>query len=553
MPAPASSVPNLRQVAGIQAFCRSDANSAGAVSRHAEAMVERALRERDQAVSATTPFLANDAAAAVRPPGGSDSDEDDDDNANSVLSQIRSLQAKTAPGTKAVAEIGAAEADALDEFNFLDQAGGDAAASKPPGQGEQWGNVNFEAVNKMKEQYKAEARSKKSHSTENLEKEGVGPEAGALPGELEALGLDPNSTDDVDPGADLAGGSEEGDRRTWACRYTLRSHLDGIRAMGFHPVEPLLLTASYDATLKLWNLGKAPGSPSNTAKKPGGAGTGGSGGDMEPVYTFRGHTGPILCLCLSPTGDTCFTGGRDGTIRSWTLPSPNQETYEPYDKKLCGEVLRGHVDAIWSLAFHDSRLLSASSDGSLKVWEPGSPEPLLSSLPAPGGAPDAVPVSVDFVSTEPKQALVAYKARDGSRAYILDIDSGKVLLTFDLGAAASSLVYQIISHPTMPLTIMAFGDAHIRYFDNATGACSEDTVAHLDAVTSLSVDPNGLFLLSGSHDGSLRLWNLETKSCLQEITAHRKKLDEAVLAVAFHPSRPMIASAGADSNAKLFV
>ena len=105
-------------------------------------------------------------------------------------------------------------------------------------------------------------------------------------------------------------------------------------------------------------------------------------------------------------------------------------------------------------------------------------------------------------------------------------------------------------------------------------------VAHLDSVTSLAVDQHGLYLISGSHDCSirwlgqennhqpqstkkehlhyityprfclfllpvllatLRLWNLESKTCVQEITAHRKKFDESIFDVAFHPSRPYIA------------
>ena len=34
------------------------------------------------------------------------------------------------------------------------------------------------------------------------------------------------------------------------------SHFDGVRALAFHPVEPVLITASEDHTLKLWNLQK---------------------------------------------------------------------------------------------------------------------------------------------------------------------------------------------------------------------------------------------------------------------------------------------------------
>lgn len=139
-------------------------------------------------------------------------------------------------------------------------------------------------------------------------------------------------------------------------------------------------------------------------------------------------------------------------------------------------------------------------------------------------------------------------------------------------------INRVVCHPTLPLTITAHEDRHIRFWDNNSGKMVHSMVAHLDAVTSLAVDPNGLHLLSGenqslfffvaegnsfnknfflifqgSHDCSIRLWNLDNKTCVQEITAHRKKFDESIFDVAFHPSRPYIASAGADGLAKVFV
>ena len=59
-------------------------------------------------------------------------------------------------------------------------------------------------------------------------------------------------------------------------------------------------------------------------------------------------------------------------------------------------------------------------------------------------------------------------------------------------------INRIVSHPTLPVTITAHEDRHIRFFDNNTGKMVHSMVAHLDAVTSLAVDPNGLYLLSGS-------------------------------------------------------
>ena len=40
-------------------------------------------------------------------------------------------------------------------------------------------------------------------------------------------------------------------RRSWTHKYTLRSHLDGVRCVQFHPVEPLLVSASEDKVVKV--------------------------------------------------------------------------------------------------------------------------------------------------------------------------------------------------------------------------------------------------------------------------------------------------------------
>lgn len=48
---------------------------------------------------------------------------------------------------------------------------------------------------------------------------------------------------------------EETTNIRWNLNFTLRSHFDCIRAMQFHPVEPVLITASEDGLAKLWNLG----------------------------------------------------------------------------------------------------------------------------------------------------------------------------------------------------------------------------------------------------------------------------------------------------------
>ena len=77
-------------------------------------------------------------------------------------------------------------------------------------------------------------------------------------------------------------------------------------------------------------------------------------------------------------------------------------------------------------------------------------------------------------------------------------------------------------------------------------------VAHLESVTSLAIDPQQNTLLSSSHDRSIRVWDFESKNCLQEFTAHQKKNDESIHDITFHSSKPYMASVGADAIAKIY-
>lgn len=88
-------------------------------------------------------------------------------------------------------------------------------------------------------------------------------------------------------------------------------------------------------------------------------------------------------------------------------------------------MLREHTDAVWSLSSGGGRLLSASSDGSVRLWAPRAPRPLLATLRADEhGAPTAA----DFADAAAR-AAVTY--RDGA------------LLLYDLETALVSGGYTL--------------------------------------------------------------------------------------------------------------
>uniref|UniRef100_A0A8C7XFL5 Striatin, calmodulin binding protein 4 n=1 Tax=Oryzias sinensis TaxID=183150 RepID=A0A8C7XFL5_9TELE len=328
-------------------------------------------------------------------------------------------------------------------------------------------------------------------------------------------------------------------KKTWNPRFTLRSHFDAIRALTFHPNQAVLLTASEDGTLKLWNLNKAMHSKKNAAL------------DVEPIYTFRAHCGPVLSLTMSEDGESCYSGGLDGTVRCWKMPDLNVDPYDNYDPSIESSVLTGHEDSVWGLTYSTAhhRLASCSADGTIHIWDPQNSSPCVSVFNKE--REHGTPTSVAFVATDPNQVVASF---DGGETLLFDLNTEQIVIALETQTKdGSQLINRVASHPAEPVSITAHEDRTIRFLDNKTGKVVHSMVAHLDAVTCLTTDPKGTYLVSGSHDCSVRLWMLDNRTCVQEITAHRKKHDEAIHDVAFHSSQPFIASAGADALAKIFV
>ncbi|XP_055957488.1 striatin isoform X2 [Patella vulgata] len=574
--------------------------------------IEGALIDTEDAVMTTFDFLQPEHVVDDEDDNLSDENEDggaaDDESDERLERKGNKIKIIGNESMAGMDDVDPETEEALAEFDFLVSESGEGAGEarshgdgmpwEKKGEGEEW-VVNHSHLSKLKQQYKQERKGKKTSrpsrsslqamlanlssddespssspnnsprstnipssepdeiavqgnnsiqfSMSNSRKPILGGVAGSDEDALDAaLGLGDLAgltvTNESDPLCYDIAAPKEVFRKTWNAKYTLRSHFDGVRALAFHPVEPVLITGSEDHTLKLWNLQKTVPAKKTTSL------------DVEPVYTFRAHVGPVLCLAVSASGEQCYSGGMDSTIRCWNIPNSNIDPYDSYDPSVLQDTLIAHTDAVWGLSIHSSKshVLSCSGDGTVRLWSPGTKSPLLNTFTV--DTEDGVPTSVDFVRCDPSQMVASYTS---SNTYIYDLETGQQVLKLETkqnsDSSSTNQINRVISHPTLPLTITAHEDRHIRFFDNNTGQIVHSMVAHLDSVTCLAVDPNGLYLLSGSHDCSIRLWNLDSKTCVQEITSHRKKFDESIHDVAFHPQKPYIASAGADALAKVFV
>ena len=107
--------------------------------------------------------------------------------------------------------------------------------------------------------------------------------------------------------------------------------------------------------------------------------------DVEPIYCFRGHEGPVFSMAVStmipPSAETelerrleygvLYSGGFDGEIRIWGLPDRQTQPYAPFIyKNFAIGSFSGHKDSVWDIRLHPIRplLASASSDGTVRWW-----------------------------------------------------------------------------------------------------------------------------------------------------------------------------------------
>lgn len=322
----------------------------------------------------------------------------------------------------------------------------------------------------------------------------------------------------------------------WVSAVDVLSSSSPAAAWGKTPYtsDPRILSASYDGLLRLW-------SPSGTVLA------------TSVPASQGGHTAGIKAAkFLSPT--SVVSAGLDRTIRVWNYTAPSApETHGSLAPTI---VLYGHTLPIDALAVHGptNRLLSASADGTIGLWSATKSAPAAPAELLPGSAPSAkrrkMNAAVDVAARgalsmiaahsapatavvfHPDDATVAYSTSLDHTCKTLDLATGAVV---DARETAHALLSVCTLAPGGTGHVVAVGTAarHVTLLDprtDARGASVMTLRGHMNKVVSLDRDPLSQYgLVSGSHDGTVRVWDV--RACREGTREEGGRVGEAVFVV----------------------
>jgi F-box/WD-40 domain protein MET30 len=253
-----------------------------------------------------------------------------------------------------------------------------------------------------------------------------------------------------------------------------KGHTNGVMCVQFD--DNVLLSGSYDATVKVWDIHTG-----------------------EELRTLKGHTSGIRCLQFDESGKL-MTGSLDSTIRLW-----NWRTGETL------RVFNAHSDGVITLHYTSRYVASGSRDRTIRVWDSKIKETFLLR-----GHMDWV----NSVKVE-EESRTLFSASDDLSVRIWDLDAKQCIRIFD---GHVGQVQQVLPMPE-EFELEDLHDKRGSDKDDDSSSVSSVTLAtshhHIDSRNDQVArrpfwpeDPDRSapprYMITGSLDSTIRLWDVHS-------------------------------------------